>query len=225
MGKIILGFFAFDRDAAAFLLRDGEMVAAAREDWFSRRRRDSRFPFHAINYCLEEAFIHPGDLDEIVCYGRPSLSVEDLFKKYFKSLGRMNKILAGENPPPLLQAGGPWGPKYGSAEIAAFLDRYQYPYERIDDPKAKAERIGQAVAGGKSVGLFSGRMPFGTDPPGGRSILGDLKNPKAHLPFHGPDEPLVCAPWDAYRCFLRMGLDLLVLENFLLWKDEQPKYE
>ena len=57
MSKTVLGISAFYHDSAAAIVRDGEIIAAAQEERFSRKKHDPRFPKHAINYCLEEAFI------------------------------------------------------------------------------------------------------------------------------------------------------------------------
>jgi carbamoyltransferase len=67
----ILGISAFYHDSAAALTRDGEIVAAAQEERFSRKKHDPRFPRHAINYCLEEAFVEANDLDAVVFYDNP----------------------------------------------------------------------------------------------------------------------------------------------------------
>ena len=53
----ILGISAFYHDSAACLLKDGEIVAAAQEERFTRKKHDASFPSHAIQYCLEEAGI------------------------------------------------------------------------------------------------------------------------------------------------------------------------
>ncbi|WP_025916929.1 carbamoyltransferase [Herminiimonas sp. CN] len=71
MGKIILGISAFYHDSAAALVRDGEIIAAAQEERFTRKKHDPRFPENAINYCLEEAFIDAADLDAVVFYDNP----------------------------------------------------------------------------------------------------------------------------------------------------------
>jgi carbamoyltransferase len=67
----VLGISAFYHDSAAALVRDGEIVAAAQEERFSRRKHDPRFPAQAINYCLEEGFIAPSELAAVVCYENP----------------------------------------------------------------------------------------------------------------------------------------------------------
>ncbi len=80
MGKTILGISAFYHDSAAALVRDGEIVAAAQEERFSRKKHDPRFPARAINYCLEEAFIEPSELDAVVFYDNPLLTFDRLVK-------------------------------------------------------------------------------------------------------------------------------------------------
>ncbi len=71
MSKLILGISAFYHDAAAALVRGGEIVAAAQEERFSRKKHDARFPVGAINYCLEEGFVEADELDAIVFYDNP----------------------------------------------------------------------------------------------------------------------------------------------------------
>lgn len=80
MSHLVLGISAFYHDSAAALVRDGEIVAAAQEERFSRRKHDSRFPEAAINYCLEEAFVDAADLDAVVFYDRPLLTFDRALK-------------------------------------------------------------------------------------------------------------------------------------------------
>ena len=80
MAITVLGISAFYHDAAAAIVRDGEIVAAAQEERFSRRKHDPRFPRQAINYCLEEAFVEPGDLDAVAFYDNPLLSADRVLK-------------------------------------------------------------------------------------------------------------------------------------------------
>jgi carbamoyltransferase len=80
VSKTILGISAFYHDSAAAIVRDGEIVAAAQEERFSRKKHDPRFPHHAINYCLEEAFIQPDELDAIVFYDNPVLTLDRVIK-------------------------------------------------------------------------------------------------------------------------------------------------
>jgi len=239
------------------------------------------------------------------------------------------------------QRGSYLGPAYKTGEILAFLNRHDYPYERITDNEARARTVAKALAQGKVVGFFSGRMEFGPRALGARSILGDARgrttqsrlnlkvkyresfrpfapavlaeevgaffemtgespymllvapvrecrrvpinpqlfenerdddmlrvvnqvrsdvpaithvdysarvqtvNQEDHPEFHRVikafkeitgvgvvvntsfnvrGEPIVCSPKDAYTCFMRTEMDLLVLEEFLLWRDRQPRF-
>ena len=78
----ILGLSAYYHDSAACLVVDGEIVAAAQEERFTRKKHDSAFPIHAINYCLSEACITAADLDYVVFYDKPFLKFERLFETY-----------------------------------------------------------------------------------------------------------------------------------------------
>ncbi len=76
----VLGISALYHDSAAALVRDGHITAAAHEERFTRRKHDPRFPVNAINYCLEEAFIDAGDLDAVVFYDHPLLTLDRAMK-------------------------------------------------------------------------------------------------------------------------------------------------
>lgn len=76
MSRTILGISGFYHDSAAALVRDGQIVAAAQEERFSRKKHDPRFPQHAINYCLEEGFVDGSELDAIVFYDNPLLTFD-----------------------------------------------------------------------------------------------------------------------------------------------------
>ena len=78
----ILGISAFYHDSAAALVIDGDIVAAAQEERFTRRRHDHRFPFHAIRYCLDEAGLTPEALDYVGYYEKPFLKLERLLETY-----------------------------------------------------------------------------------------------------------------------------------------------
>lgn len=78
----ILGISAFYHDSAACLLRDGEVVAAAQEERFTRKKHDFRFPSHAVEYCLKEGGIGVDDLDHVVFYDKPFLKFERLLESY-----------------------------------------------------------------------------------------------------------------------------------------------
>jgi carbamoyltransferase len=78
----ILGISAFYHDSAACLVRDGDIVAAAQEERFTRKKHDHRFPVEAIRYCLEEAEIGPEKLDIVAFYDKPWIKFERLLETY-----------------------------------------------------------------------------------------------------------------------------------------------
>jgi len=78
----ILGISAYYHDSAAALLRDGEILAAAQEERFSRKKHDPKFPGHAIGYCLDEAGIGLRDVDQVVFYDKPLVKFERLLETY-----------------------------------------------------------------------------------------------------------------------------------------------
>ena len=138
----ILGISCFYHDSAACFIRDGDIVAAAQEERFSRKKQDPRFPRNAIDYCLKESGIAIQDLD---------------YSARLQSVSKKDK------------------PDYHGI-ISAF--------ERL---------TGCAVIVNTSFNLRG--------------------------------EPIVCTPEDAYRCFMRTEMDVLVIENFILYKEEQPPWK
>jgi carbamoyltransferase len=78
----ILGISAYYHDSAAALIRDGEIIAAAQEERFSRKKHDARFPKNAIAFCLKEAKIDLRELDRIVFYDKPLVKFERLLETY-----------------------------------------------------------------------------------------------------------------------------------------------
>jgi carbamoyltransferase len=80
--KAILGLSAYYHDSAAALVVDGRIVAAAQEERFSRVKHDHRFPRHAVDYCLAEAGLGPGDLDHVVFYEKPFLKFERILETH-----------------------------------------------------------------------------------------------------------------------------------------------
>jgi carbamoyltransferase len=79
----ILGISAYYHDSAAALLQDGEIVAAAQEERFSRKKHDERFPINAVRYCLEEAGLRSGEIEAVVFYDKPLLKFERILQTYF----------------------------------------------------------------------------------------------------------------------------------------------
>ena len=84
----ILGISAYYHDAAAALVRDGEIVAAAQEERFTRKKGDSSFPVNAIDYCLTEARLREDELDHVVFYEHPLTHFERLMSIYHLSAPR-----------------------------------------------------------------------------------------------------------------------------------------
>ena len=78
----ILGISAYYHDSAAALLCDGEVVAAAQEERFTRKKHDSGFPSNAIQYCLEEASTSLEHVDSVVFYDKPLVKFERLLETY-----------------------------------------------------------------------------------------------------------------------------------------------
>jgi len=78
----ILGISAFYHDSAAALVADGEIVAAAQEERFTRVKHDHGFPINAIRYCLEEGKVAPEQLDYVGFYDKPFLKFERLLETY-----------------------------------------------------------------------------------------------------------------------------------------------
>ncbi|MCP4150263.1 MAG: carbamoyltransferase [bacterium] len=80
----ILGMSAFYHDSAAALIKDGDIIAAAQEERFTRIKHDFNFPEKAIAYCLEEAGISPAQLDHVVFYDKPFLKFERILETYLQ---------------------------------------------------------------------------------------------------------------------------------------------
>jgi carbamoyltransferase len=82
MPTYVLGISAFYHDSAAALLRDGEIVAAAQEERFTRKKHDPAFPTRAVAFCLEQAGIAARDLDWVAFYDKPILKFHRLLETY-----------------------------------------------------------------------------------------------------------------------------------------------
>src|SRR5689334_13980600 len=76
----ILGISAFYHDSAAALVIDGDVVAAAQEERFTRKKHDAAFPRHAVAYCLEAGRINAEQLDFVAFYDKPLLKFERLLE-------------------------------------------------------------------------------------------------------------------------------------------------
>lgn len=80
----ILGISAYYHDSAAALVVDGEIVAAAQEERFTRKKHDAGFPLHAARWCLEHGGVKAEDLDAVAFYDKPLLKFERLFETYLE---------------------------------------------------------------------------------------------------------------------------------------------
>lgn len=78
----ILGISAYYHDSAAALIRDGEIIAAAQEERFSRKKHDAKFPKSALCYCLKEAKINLTEVDQVVFYDKPLVKFERILETY-----------------------------------------------------------------------------------------------------------------------------------------------
>ncbi|HYF46841.1 MAG TPA: carbamoyltransferase N-terminal domain-containing protein, partial [Acidimicrobiales bacterium] len=78
----ILGISAYYHDSAAALVVDGELVAAAQEERFTRKKHDAAFPGHAVRYCLEHAGVAPDGIDVVAFYEKPLTHFVRLLRTY-----------------------------------------------------------------------------------------------------------------------------------------------
>jgi carbamoyltransferase len=81
-GVHVLGVSAYYHDSAAALVRDGEIVAAAQEERFTRIKHDPAFPSNAVDYCLKEAGIKVSELDSVIFYEKPLLHLDRILETY-----------------------------------------------------------------------------------------------------------------------------------------------
>lgn len=79
---IIVGISAYYHDSAVALIRDGEIIAAAQEERFTRKKHDAAFPHHALAYCLDAANISAEQIDHVAFYDKPFLKFERLLETY-----------------------------------------------------------------------------------------------------------------------------------------------
>ncbi|MEB3266406.1 MAG: carbamoyltransferase [Cyanobacteriota bacterium] len=84
----ILGVSAYYHDSAAALVVNGEVMAAAQEERFSRRKHDARFPLQALRFCLDSQGLRLADIDQVVYYEKPLLTFERLLETYLGAAPR-----------------------------------------------------------------------------------------------------------------------------------------
>jgi carbamoyltransferase len=78
----VLGISAFYHDSAAAIIVDGEIIGAAQEERFTRKKHDASYPKNAINYVLKEAGLKLNDINHVVFYEKPFLKFERLLETY-----------------------------------------------------------------------------------------------------------------------------------------------
>ena len=78
----ILGISAFYHDSAACLIKDGNILAAAQEERFTRKKHDASFPYHSIQFCLKKSKISAEEIDNVVFYEKPFVKFERLLETY-----------------------------------------------------------------------------------------------------------------------------------------------
>src|SRR6516162_4614971 len=88
----ILGVSCYYHDAAAALLRDGQLIAAAEEERFSRVKHDSGFPRNAISFCLEAGKIHGSDLDYVVFFEKPFRKLDRILATVLQTYPKSWKV-------------------------------------------------------------------------------------------------------------------------------------
>src|SRR4029077_11078999 len=84
----LLGISAFYHDSAAALVERGQIVAAAQEERFTRKKHDAGFPIHAIRYCLEAGKVDLDGIDHVVFFEKPFVKFERLLETYLANAPR-----------------------------------------------------------------------------------------------------------------------------------------
>jgi carbamoyltransferase len=88
----ILGISCYFHDAAAALLRDGQLIAAAEEERFTRKKHDYEFPQHAIDFCLRTGGLSAADLDYVVFFEKPFIKFERLLLSSMQTFPRSHRV-------------------------------------------------------------------------------------------------------------------------------------
>ena len=88
----ILGISCFFHDAAAALLEDGVLVAAAEEERFTRKKHDYEFPYNAIRFCLEQRKLTGKDLDYLVFFEKPFVKFDRLLRTSLQGFPKTQRL-------------------------------------------------------------------------------------------------------------------------------------
>ncbi len=278
----ILGISAFYHDSAAALLIDGEIVAAAQEERFTRIKHDFNFPVEAIAYCLQEAGLEPEDLDYVGFCDKPFLKFERIDDEE-ELCRRIAELIVDEKVVGLMQGRMEFGPRalgcrsiIGDArstkmqsvmnlkikfresfrpfapivlrervaEYFEMRDEEDSPYMLLVAPVRKDKRIdggGDGFEGLDKLKTVRSEVPAITHVDSSARVQTVDKERHGRLyhimkafealtdcpvlintSFNVRGEPIVCSPQHAYRCFMGTNMDVLVLENYILLKTEQP---
>lgn len=94
----VLGISCFYHDSSAAIVKDGEIVAAAQEERFTRKKHDASFPINAIEFCLKEAGINANELDYIGFYEKPFVKFERLLYQHLQMFPKSYKTFVGSLP-------------------------------------------------------------------------------------------------------------------------------
>ncbi|MFA5894626.1 MAG: carbamoyltransferase [Candidatus Shapirobacteria bacterium] len=100
---IILGVSFYYHDSAAAIIKDGQIIAAAQEERFTRKKHDNRFPYHAINYCLDSLGIAINEVDYIAFYEKPIVKFERILVQHITHFPKSAKVFFDTIPSWLLE--------------------------------------------------------------------------------------------------------------------------
>lgn len=98
METYILGISAYFHDSAAALIRNGEIIAAAQEERFTRKKQDNRFPENAVKFCLNKANIEMEQVSTVVFYDKPFLKLDRIIKTYLSLAPRGFNTFVSDMP-------------------------------------------------------------------------------------------------------------------------------
>jgi carbamoyltransferase len=218
---IILGISYFYHDSAACIIRDGKVIAAAEEERFSRKKNDNGFPKQAADYCLREAGIAISDVDYCSFYEKPLLKFERMMSSYartypfsswsfFKAIPswitekmRIRKVIRKK-----LRFKGEvfFVPHHLSHAASAF---FCSPFRESAITHVDGTARLQTVTWEDNPLFYQLISEFGR-----------IKKVPVVLntSFNVRGMPIVCSPKDAYECFIKMGIDYLIMDGFLVGK-------
>jgi predicted NodU family carbamoyl transferase len=218
----ILGISCFYHDAAAALVRDGELIAAAEEERFSRIKHDFGFPSRAIAFCLARGGIAPGELDYVVFYEKPFVKFERILPRDLPPLLALHAYhaLLGK-PRQFVMEHAAWGESYTPGEIREFLVARGIAHTEARTEDELVDRVAGLLEQGKVVGWFQGRFEWNSLYHRLIRCFGEATGVPVVLntSFNLKGEPIVASPADALKTFSSSGMDALILGPFLVLKE------